>query len=77
MRLAVRKSDGFGGSQYALHIEKMSDRFMCEAYERMGYVIVDIEENQGRRLLMQMMEAIRLQCELASITEKTLREKVV
>lgn len=76
MKLAVKKEPGSvpgGGYHYMLMPIKFDGiNFIPEIWELMGHIIIEVPEEQGERLLKETSAALRLQYEVAVITEKTL-----
>lgn len=72
MKLAIRKDEGSipgGGFHYMLHPFAVEEG--CEGFWRViGYVVVDVPDPEGQRLLKQAGEALRHQVEVAFLCEK-------
>lgn len=71
MRLAVRIEEGRipgGGYHYMLHPMEVSDA-EAPLWAGMGYVLTEVDEARGRRLLQEAGAAIRHQVEIAVLVD--------
>lgn len=71
MKLAVRKDEGSvpgGGYHYNVHPMKMRDDFEAAVYQQMGYVIIDIHDHDGTKLITDARLALKHQLEVAQLT---------
>lgn len=72
MRLAVKKDPGSvvgGGFHYMLHPIAMRDLFEEGVYRQMGYIILQVDDQKGERMLAEASKALCHQLEVAEVTE--------
>jgi hypothetical protein len=72
MKLAIKKDEGSipgGGFHYMLHPFEVQDR-EADFWKAIGYVVVDVSEEKGKRLLQEAGEALRHQVEVAFLCEQ-------
>jgi hypothetical protein len=72
MKLAVKKESGiipFSGFHYTLHPMKMENNEQADIFNLMGYVIIEVEDSAGERLIEAAISALNHQMEIASLTE--------
>ncbi len=77
MKLAVMKQEGSipgGGFHYMLmpRLDRENEEKAAELWGMMGHVIIDVPAEVGERLLSEAGAALRHQCEVAVLTEKSL-----
>lgn len=71
MKLAIRKEQSQfpGNYHYFLHPIPMTHDTEAELYRIMGYKIIDVENEVGKRLTDQAVQALRHQVEIAILVE--------
>lgn len=70
MKLAIKKEEGSvpgGGFHYMLHPFEVDQP--ADFWRQIGYVVVDVPEEQGQRLLQEARQAMRYQLEIAYLCE--------
>ncbi len=75
MTLAVRKeptSVPGGGFHYALHPIAVESGAQAAVFELMGYIIIEVDEAVGERLLRHAISALEHQIEVAVLAEKAI-----
>lgn len=78
MKIAVKKEVGSvpgGGFHYMLHPIKMQGDFEAQIYEQIGYIVFDVIDSEGERMLLEAGSALKAQLEVAYATEKFLEQK--
>lgn len=78
MKLAVRKEEGRvpgGGFHYLLAPIRFESDSHARLWELMGYIVIDVDNVTGERLLAEAGAALKHQCEVAVITEDQLRTR--
>jgi len=82
MKLAVMKDSSgkfpMGGFHYNVIPMAMQDDLSIWTYEKMGHIIIEVDDETGKRLLKEAGAALRHQVEVAILTdaaEKALLEK--
>lgn len=78
MKLAVRKEQGAipgGGFHYMLHIEPMPTAVEAAIFDKMGYIVVDVSDETGARLLEQARAALLHQVEIAVLADAAERQQ--
>lgn len=76
MKLAIRKEEGvipLSGFHYMLFPMALSTEVQAEMFKLMGYIVVEVEQDVGERLIQQAGNAIRHQVEVALICERNPR----
>lgn len=77
MKLAVKKEEGRvpgGGFHYMTHPMAMHDDFEAECYARMGYVIIEVSQEVGEKLIKGAGAALGHQMEVAYHADKAEKE---
>lgn len=79
MKLAVRKDASSnvpaGGFHYMLHPQAMAGDMGAAVYEQMGYIIIEVPDEVGTRLIAGAVEALKHQVQVACLAEHALRLK--
>ena len=78
MKLAVMKAEGHipgGGYHYMLHPIALKDDFEADVFKMIGYVILEVTDADGEKLLKEAREALMHQCQVAVLTEKAIDNK--
>lgn len=73
MKLAVRKEEGIipgSGFHYSLHPFPMKDDFEAVVFEKMGYHIIELGDEDGKRLCSEAGKALMHQIEVAVLVEE-------
>lgn len=77
MKLAIRKEEGsipMGGYHYNLVPLKFESDREASLWGLLGYIIIEVTEEEGLRLLREAGAALRHQVEVAFITERMISE---
>lgn len=77
MKLAIRKEEGsipLSGFHYMVHPVRLSEG-EAQLFDLIGYIVVEVEDDLGVRLLNEAGAALRHQVEVALLTEKKLANK--
>lgn len=76
MKLAVKREMGsVPGSGYHYMLHPISVDREWELFELMGYIVFDVDDEKGTRLLKSAGAAIRFQVEVAVLAERALSDK--
>ena len=73
MKLAIKKDEGSipgAGFHYMLHPCQVEDQ-LAGFWRQIGYTVVDVPEERGKRLLQEAGAALRHQLEVAHLCENT------
>jgi len=75
MLLAVMKAEGHipgGGYHYMLHPIALNNVEESKIFKLMGYIILEVPDEKGKRLIIEANNAIIHQVEVARLTEHQL-----
>ncbi len=75
MKLAIRKEPAVGGFIYSLFPLEMGSEPQAQAFGMNGYVIIEVEKENGLKLMSEARASLSHQIEISSLAQDAERSK--